>query len=129
MIVNMDMNCLKILPHTLLRCQAILLTAMVVWSDTLVRHDSVSMESRYETVRRVLREKDITVYDSDRFEESWTDIAKMLNVSVEPRLNSNQSDRDYQKIVSYSDLTSDEFKTWHRAYNHFDYLLYEEFCK
>ena len=92
------------------------------------RHDSVSMEARYETVRRVLREKDITVYDSDRFEESWTDIAKMLNVDVEPRLNSNQSDRDYQKIVSYSNL-SDEFKAWHRAYNRFDYLLYEEFCK
>ena len=92
------------------------------------RHDSVSMEARYETVRRVLREKNVTVYDSDRFEESWTDIAKMLNVDVEPRLNSNQSDRDYQKVVSYSDL-SNEFKSWHRAYNHFDYLLYEEFCK
>jgi hypothetical protein len=68
------------------------------------------------------------VYDSDRFEESWTEIAKMLNVDPEPRLNSNQSDRDYQKVVHLSDLT-DEFKTWHRAYNRFDYLLYEEFCK
>jgi len=92
------------------------------------RHDSVSMEARYETVRRVLREKNVTVYDSDRFEESWTDIAKMLNVDVEPRLNSNQSKKDYQKVVSYSDL-SDEFKSWHRSYNGFDYLLYEEFCK
>jgi hypothetical protein len=103
---------------------------IVLWlyGKYIGRHDSVSMEARYETVRQVLREKDITVYDSDRFEESWTDIAKMLNVDVEPRLNSNQSKKDYQKVVSYSDL-SDEFKSWHRSYNRFDYLLYEEFCK
>ena len=92
------------------------------------RHDSVSMEDRYKTVQKVLQEKNITVYDSDRFEESWTAIAKMLNVDLEPRLNSNQADRDYQKVATYTDLT-EEFKNWHRAYNHFDYLLYEEFCK
>ena len=103
---------------------------IVLWlyGKYIGRHDSVSMEARYETVRRVLREKNVTVYDSDRFEESWTDIAKMLSVDVEPRLNSNQSKKDYQKVVSYSDL-SDEFISWHRSYNHFDYLLYEEFCK
>ena len=50
-----------------------------------------------------------------------------LKINCDPRLNSNQSDKDYQKIQKYSDL-SEEFKKWHRSYNHFDYLLYEEFC-
>ena len=35
---------------------------------------------------------------------------------------------DYKKIQKLQDL-SEKFKTWHRSYNHYDYLLYEEFCK
>jgi hypothetical protein len=46
---------------------------------------------------------------------------------VEPRLNSNEGGKAYEKLVKYSDMT-EEFKTWHRSYNHYDYLLYEEFC-
>ena len=34
---------------------------------------------------------------------------------------------DSEKIAKYCDLT-EEFKIWHRGYNHYDYLLYEEFC-
>ena len=102
---------------------------LVLWlfGKYIGRHDSVSMEERYKTVRQVLQEKFYRVYDSDRFEESWTEICNELNISVEPRLNSNQSDKDYEKIQKYADLT-DEFKTWHRSRNHYDYQLYEEFC-
>ncbi len=52
----------------------------------------------------------------------------MLNIDKEPRLSSNRSNKDYQKIQKLSDL-SEEFKVWHRSYNNYDYLLYEEFCK
>jgi len=92
------------------------------------KHDSVSMEQRYNAVRRVLKEKFYRVYDSDNFEHSWDEVADMLTVDKEPRLSSNQSDKDYQKIQKLSDVT-DELKIWHRSYNHYDYLLYEEFCK
>ena len=102
---------------------------LVLWlfGKYIGRHDSVSMEERYNAVKKVLKEKFYRVYDSDKFEDSWTDICDELNISCDPRLNSNQSDKDYQKIQKYSDL-SEEFKKWHRSYNHFDYLLYEEFC-
>ena len=92
------------------------------------RHDSVPMENRYETVRKVLKEKFFRVYDSDRFEESWNEVAEMLKIDPEPRLYSNRADKDYQTVQKFSEIT-DEFKMWHRAYNHFDYLLYKEFCK
>jgi hypothetical protein len=92
------------------------------------KHDSVSMKQRYNAVRRVLKEKFYRVYDSDNFEHSWDEVADMLKVDKEPRLSSNQSDKDYQKIQKLSDVT-DELKIWHRSYNHYDYLLYEEFCK
>ena len=91
------------------------------------RHDSVTMEERYNHVRKVLKEKFKKVYNSDKFEDSWTELAKELKVSVEPRLNSNQSDKDYNVVQKYSDLSND-FKKWHREYNHYDYLLYTEFC-
>ena len=103
---------------------------MVLWlyGKYIGRHDSVSMEARYDTVRKVLKEKFFKVYDSDKFEESWNEVADILKINHEPRLSSNQSDKDYQKIQKLQDL-SEEFKTWHRSYNHYDYKLYEEFCK
>ena len=84
-------------------------------------------EKKYQVVRKTLRDKFFKVYDSDNFEESWTEIADELKVEIDPRLNSNESGKAYEKIANYSDL-SEEFKTWHRDYNHYDYLLYEEFC-
>ena len=90
---------------------------LVLWlfGKYIGRHDSVTMEDRYNTVRKVLKEKFYCVYDSDKFEDSWTEICEELKISAEPRLNSNQSDKDYQKVQKYSDL-SDDFKSWHRRY-------------
>ena len=56
------------------------------------------------------------------------EVAQELKIDPEPRLNSNQSDKDYQKVQKFSDL-KDDFKSWHRSYNSYDYMLYEEFCK
>ena len=90
-------------------------------------HDSVTMEHRYNHVRKVLKENFVKVFDSDKFEDSWIEIAKMLNVSVEPRQNSNVSVKDYKKLVSYKEL-DDKFKAWHQSYNTYDYKLFDEFC-
>jgi hypothetical protein len=88
---------------------------------------TTSIEKKYDMVRETLKKKSVKVYDSDDFENSWTEIANELKVEVEPRLNSNEGGKAYEKLVKYSDMT-EEFKIWHRSYNHYDYLLYEEFC-
>ena len=85
------------------------------------------IKEKYDVVRKTLKEKSVKVYDSDDFENSWTEIADELKVEVEPRLNSNEGGKAYEQLINYSDMT-DEFKVWHRSYNHYDYLLYEEFC-
>ena len=102
---------------------------MVLWlyGRYCGKNDSVTMEHRYQHVRRVLKEKFKKVYDSNKFEQSWTEIAQLLSVDVEPRQNSNQVDKDYVKVQDLSNLT-DQFKAQHREHNHYDYLLYEEFC-
>ena len=89
--------------------------------------DTTDIEKKYDVVREALKEKSVKVYDSDDFENAWTEIAHELKVEVEPRLNSNEGGRAYEQLINYSDMT-DEFKIWHRSYNHYDYLLYEEFC-
>ena len=85
------------------------------------------IKEKYDVVRKTLKEKFVKVYDSDDFENSWTEIADELKVEVEPRLNSNEGGKAYEQLINYSDMT-EEFKIWHRSYNHYDYLLYEEFC-
>jgi hypothetical protein len=85
------------------------------------------IKEKYDIVRKTLKEKFVKVYDSDDFENSWTEIADELKVEVEPRLNSNEGGKAYEQLINYSNMT-DEFKIWHRSYNHYDYLLYEEFC-
>jgi len=88
---------------------------------------TADIEKKYNVVRKTLKEKFTKVYDSDNFEESWTEIANELKVDVEPRLNSNQGGKAYKNVAKISNL-SNEFKTWHRSYNLYDYKLYEEFC-
>ena len=85
------------------------------------------MEERYNHVRKVLKEKFKKVFSSEKFEDSWTEIANLLKIDIFPKLNSNQADKDYNKVAKYEDL-SEDFKFWHRGYNRYDYLLYEEFC-
>tara|TARA_R110000782_G_scaffold12835_1_gene38059 strand:+ start:388 stop:999 length:612 start_codon:yes stop_codon:yes gene_type:complete len=89
--------------------------------------DTADIEKKYHVVKETLKNKFTKVYDSDNFEYSWTKIADELHVDSEPRLNSNEGGRAYQRLTNSANM-SEEFKTWHRTYNHYDYLLYEEFC-
>ena len=89
--------------------------------------ETADIEKKYNVVRKTLKEKFTKVYDSDNFENSWTEIANELKVDVEPRLNSNEGGKAYKNVAKLADL-SEEFITWHRSYNQYDYKLYEEFC-
>lgn len=99
-----------------------------LWGKYMGRPTGAPIEEKYAGVRKCLKEKFERVYDSDRFEDSWTDLAEMLGVDSEPRLNSNRVDVNYDKIVTRQELDED-FVTWHYAWNHYDYMLYEEFCQ
>jgi len=101
----------------------------VLWlyGKYLGRGDFQPIEAKYKIIRSALRNKFVKIYNSDKFEESWNEIAKELKINVEPRLNSNQVEKDYKRIAKYSNL-SKEFMNWHRRYNSYDYKLFEEFC-
>ena len=99
-----------------------------LWGKYMSKDTNAPIEEKYAGVRQRLKTKFERVYDSDCFEDSWTDLAHMLEVDVEPRLNSNRVDVNYKKIVSRKEL-DDDFVSWHYVYNHWDNLLYEEFCK
>ena len=102
---------------------------MVLWlyGKYLGRHDTVSMEYRYEKVVEVLKSKKVTVYDSSKFEQSWDKICKYLKIDNEPRLQSNRAGKDYKKMYTLSDC-NEKLKSWHKRYNKYDYKLYKEFC-
>ena len=102
---------------------------MVLWlyGRYLGQKELLPIEVKYQRARAVLKEKFEKVYNADKFEESWDEIAKELNVDINPRLNSNQVKKDYKQKIKFSDLSRD-FKLWHEGYNKYDYLLYQEFC-
>ena len=101
---------------------------LVLWlyGKYLGRKDLVPIEIKYKIVKSALHNFE-KVYDSNKFENSWKEIAKELNVSVNPRLDSNRVKKDYKQKIKFSEL-SEDFKIWHKSYNKYDYLLYEEFC-
>lgn len=98
-----------------------------LWKHYLGKNIGAPIEEKYAGAQNCLKNKFERVYDSDRFEDSWTEVSNLLKISVDPRLNSNEGGVAYKKNITKKEL-NDQFLTWHRAYNHYDYLLYEEFC-
>ena len=91
-------------------------------------HDpNVDIYSKYITVQQCLKNNFQKVFSTENFEQSWNEIADLLKVAREPRLNTNRSDTDYKKYADKKNL-SKEFIEWHRSYNNYDYKLFEEFC-
>ena len=85
------------------------------------------MHSKYLNVQQCLRINFKKVFSLENIEESWDEISNMLNIDKEPRDSTNRSNIDYIKYIS-KDKLSDEFLSWHREYNDYDYKLFEEFC-
>jgi len=87
----------------------------------------VDINSKYITVQQCLKNNFQKVFSIENFEQSWNEIADLLKIDREPRLNTNRSHTDYKKYIDKKNL-SKEFLEWHRSYNNYDYKLFEEFC-
>ena len=102
---------------------------MILWmyKNYLLNDHNVDIETKYHTVRQSLKNNFTKVFCTKNFEDSWNYVADTLKVDREPRLSTNRSNEDYKKYADRKNLSKD-FITWHRAYNLYDYKLYEEFC-
>ena len=83
--------------------------------------------TKYQIVKKGLQNNFAKVFCTEKFEDSWNYIADLLKLDMEPRLNTNRSDKDYKKNINRKNL-SEQFIAWHKNYNSYDYALYEEFC-
>ena len=109
-------------------CQQLAGNFIILWiyKNYLLQDPNVDIGSKYQTVRQSLKTNFKKVYTLDNFEQSWNEIAELLNLDKEPRLNTNRSNKDYKKYIDRKDL-SEEFIQWHKTYNSYDYELWKEF--
>ena len=109
-------------------CEQLAGNFIILWiyKNYLLQDPNVDIGSKYQTVRQSLKTNFKKVYTLDNFEQSWNEIAELLNLDKEPRLNTNRSNKDYKKYIDRKDL-SEEFIQWHKTYNSYDYELWKEF--
>ena len=110
-------------------CKLLAGNFMTLWiyKDYLLLNPTDNGEIKYQSVRQALKSNFEKVFSIQNFEQSWNEVADILKIDREPRLNTNRSYEDYKKYANRKNL-SEEFISWHRIYNHYDYLLYQEFC-
>ena len=110
-------------------CQKLAGNFMVLWlyKNYLCLDPNTPIEEKYNTVRKALRNTFKKVFSIEKFEDSWNEVADLLKIEREPRLSTNRSNEDYKKFADRKNLTED-FISWHKQYNNYDYKLYQEFC-
>ena len=110
-------------------CQKLAGNFMVLWlyKNYLCLDPNTPIEEKYNTVRKALRNTFKKVFSIEKFEYSWNEVADLLKIEREPRLSTNRSNEDYKKFADRKNLTED-FISWHKQYNNYDYKLYQEFC-
>ena len=110
-------------------CKLLAGNFMTLWiyKDYLLLNPTNDVEIKYESARQALKSNFKKVFSIENFEQSWNEVADILKIDREPRLNTNRSNEDYKKYANRKNL-SEEFILWHKDYNHYDYLLYQEFC-
>ena len=110
-------------------CKLLAGNFMTLWiyKVYLLSDPTDDVETKYQSVKQALKDNFVKVFSIENFEQSWNVVADILKVDREPRLNTNRSDEDYKKYTNRKNL-SEEFISWHKDYNHYDYLLYQEFC-
>ena len=111
------------------QCQKLAGNFMVLWlyKNYLCLDPNTPIEEKYNTVRKALRNTFKKVFSIEKFEDSWNEVADLLKLEREPRLSTNRSNEDYKKFADRKNLTED-FISWHKQYNNYDYKLYQEFC-
>ena len=110
-------------------CKLLAGNFMTLWiyKVYLLSDPTDDVETKYQSVKQALKDNFVKVFSIENFEQSWNEVADILKVDREPRLNTNRSNEDYKKYTNRKNL-SEEFISWHKDYNHYDYLLYQEFC-
>ena len=110
-------------------CKLLAGNFMTLWiyKVYLLSDPTDDVETKYQSVKQALKDNFVKVFSIENFEQSWNVVADILKVDREPRLNTNRSNEDYKKYANRKNL-SEEFISWHKDYNHYDYLLYQEFC-
>ena len=110
-------------------CKLLAGNFMTLWiyKVYLLSDPTDDVETKYQSVKQALKDNFVKVFSIENFEQSWNVVADILKVDREPRLNTNRSDADYKKYTNKKNL-SEEFISWHKDYNSYDYLLYQEFC-
>ena len=110
-------------------CKLLAGNFMTLWiyKVYLLSDPTDDVETKYQSVKQALKDNFVKVFSIENFEQSWNVVADILKVDREPRLNTNRSNEDYKKYANRKNL-SEEFILWHKDYNHYDYLLYQEFC-
>ena len=110
-------------------CKLLAGNFMTLWiyKVYLLSDPTDDVETKYQSVKQALKDNFVKVFSIENFEQSWSEVADILKVDREPRLNTNRSNEDYKKYTNKKNL-SKEFISWHKDYNSYDYLLYEEFC-
>ena len=110
-------------------CKLLAGNFMTLWiyKVYLLSDPTDDVETKYQSVKQALKDNFVKVFSIENFEQSWNEVADILKVDREPRLNTNRSNEDYKKYTNKKNL-SKEFISWHKDYNSYDYLLYEEFC-
>ena len=98
-----------------------------LYKNYLLQDPNVDINSKYITVQQCLKNNFQKVFSTENLEQSWNDVADLLKIDREPRLNTNRSHSDYKNLVSKENL-SEEFLNWHKDYNKYDYKLFKEFC-
>ena len=110
-------------------CKLLAGNFMTLWiyKVYLLSDPTDDVETKYQSVKQALKDNFVKVFSIENFEQSWNVVADILKVDREPRLNTNRSNEDYKKYANRKNL-SEELISWHKDYNHYDYLLYQEFC-
>tara|TARA_Y100000592_G_C5464302_1_gene315802 strand:+ start:1824 stop:2399 length:576 start_codon:yes stop_codon:yes gene_type:complete len=110
-------------------CRRLAGNFMTLWlyKNYLLEDPNTGIHGKYLKVKEALNLRFDKVFSTQNFEDSWDYVADKLMIDREPRLKTNISNENYKKYADKNDL-SEEFVSWHKNYNHYDYLLYQEFC-
>ena len=110
-------------------CKLLAGNFMTLWiyKVYLLSDPTDDVETKYQSVKQALKDNFVKVFSIENFEQSWNVVADILKVDREPRLNTNRSNEDYKKYTNKKNL-SEEFISWHKDYNSYDYLIYQKFC-
>ena len=84
------------------------------------RGGAATMDEAFKEICKQLK-KFKRIYDHNDFEKSWDDICEMLDISKDPRFNTNVS------TDNFIDNIPQDFKDWHRDHARADFPRFRRY--